>query len=111
MGEREAFPPVQRSKPAPVVAVEAGIPKASPVPAPPWVEKVTRPDREPANRSPAEANAKSAAESEERHIRRRPQRPVIRIPVHRSRPPSPGPVVLEPAAIVIRSPAPGLTRD
>src|ERR1035438_1132226 len=108
---RKAVASVQRSKTAAVVAVEAGVPEASPVAAPPRVEKVTRANREPANRSPAEADAKSAAESEERHIGRRPQRTVIRVPVHRSRPPSPGSVVLEPAAIVIRSPAPGLIGD
>ncbi len=48
----------------------------------------------------------SPAKSEEGHVRRRPDRAISAI--NRSRPPAPVPAINEPAAIVIRRPAPGL---
>src|SRR5208283_3881827 len=101
---------MQRREPAAVVASPTGIAEATAPASPPGVEVITRPNWEPADRSPApaESNAEAAPVAEERDVSRRPQRTIVRVAIHRSRPPSPRAVILEPAAIVIGRPAPGL---
>src|ERR1700723_3214256 len=58
----------------------------------------------------ADSEANAASESEERNVRRRPDRIVSGIRRHRSRPPRPTRAIGQPAAIVIGSPAPRLIR-
>src|SRR5208282_1528474 len=54
----------------------------------------------------SDSEAKPRAEAKERNIGRSPDRTIVRIPVRRTRPPSPTSVHIHPAAVVIRSPAP-----
>src|ERR1700722_14794770 len=61
--------------------------------------------------SKADPEANAASESEERNVRRRPDRIVSGIRRHRSRPPRPTRAIGQPAAIVIGSPAPRLVRN
>src|SRR5690242_621182 len=74
----------------------------------PGVEEVPRPDGQPADIAESETKAEAAveAESEEGNVSRRPYW-VIR-GIHRPRPPAPGAAIEEPAAVVIRRPAPRL---
>ena len=107
---------MQRSKAAAVEVVKTALPESSAAPpAPPRMEMVTRSEREPADRTPASAPAESKAETtaepEERNISWRPDRLVKRVPVGRTRPPSPTSVDIHPAAVVIRSPAPIIVRN
>src|ERR1019366_2255942 len=83
------------------------------VPSVPGVELIARTDRQPAPRSEPEADGipPAAAESEERHVGRRPLRPIVAIAVNRSRPPHPGTAIEEPAAVVVGSPSPRFVRD
>ena len=72
------------------------------------MERVTRANRQPAEGAKAYANA--TTESEEGYVRGSPDRAIvaaaIAVAAHRSRPPYPGSAGKEPAAVVIRSPAP-----
>ena len=75
----------------------------------PGEEAITRTDRQPAHRSESDGSSQVAAESEERHVGRRPHRPIVA--VNRSRPPHPGTSIEEPAAVVIGRPSPRFVRD
>src|ERR1700722_9760179 len=113
---REPRPAMQRRKSTEAVKVsEAGVEnsKASAIPAPPRMEPVARPDRQPSEPAPTESDAKtqSSAPSPERHISRRPERTVETSAIQRARPPRPPAPVGEPAPVVIRSPSPGLVAN
>src|SRR5260370_29694221 len=109
---RKSRAAMQRSKTAAVVYVDVGFAEAPAVPPIPRIETVTRPQRKPADRTPAatkaEAEAEATAVSEERDITRRPDRAIKWVRVNRTRPPGPPTVVHHPATVVIRRPAPGI---
>src|ERR1035441_6873018 len=104
---------MQRSKAAAVVSVDVGSAEAPAIPAIPGMETVTRSKGKPADRAPApaETEAETTADPEERNISRRPDRLVERVPVGRPGPPSPPSVDIHPAAVVIRRPAPIIVRN
>jgi hypothetical protein len=82
--------------------------------APPRMAPIARSKREPAKRAETTepiANSKAAAETEERNVGRSPDGVVTRIHRYRSWPPDPVTTINEPAAIVIRRPAPRLIGD
>lgn len=80
---------------------------------PPRMEEVTRSQRQPTNRTPSKTDTDSepATKSAERYIRWRPDRTIKRIPVRRTRPPSPAAIDIHPAAVVIRRPSPIIVRN
>src|SRR5260370_22389183 len=83
--------------------------KAATEPTPPGKERIARTDGQPAEAPPsavAESDSKTTSESKERHVGRCPHATVAE--AYRSGPPYPRAVVIHPAAIVIRRPAPGL---
>ena len=105
-----AIPPKRLSVPNRLNADHA---EAAGISAPPREEAVTGPEREPAEAAPsapakAKAQTPTTSESEERHIRRRPEWTIETRAPHRSRPPRPRAAVPHPAPVVIRRPAPGL---
>src|ERR1035437_2308729 len=105
---RKSRAAMQRSKAAAVVSVDVGSAEAPAIPAIPGMETVTRSKGKPAHRAPApaETEAETTAEPEERNISRRPDRLVERFTGGRPRPPPPPSVDIHPAAVVIRRPAP-----
>src|SRR6202035_2034719 len=97
---REPVSTMQRSKPAEAIkAATADYAEPAPIATPPGVEKVARSNWEP---------AKAAPPTEERYIRRRPERTIKSAAINRTRPPGPRPAVGEPATVVIRRPPPRL---
>lgn len=85
---------------------------------PPGMEPITRADRQPANAAESATESKTDADApataspaEERDIRGRPNRVIRRVHSDRPRPPGPAAAINEPAAIVVRRPAPGLIRN
>src|SRR5580698_981721 len=95
-------------------SVEADHAETSAISAPPGEEAVTRSYRQPAEAAPStppEAKAKPASESEERYIRRRPERTVETRAPYWSRPPRPRIPVPHPASVVIRRPSPRLVTN
>ena len=112
---REPHAIVQRPEPA-VVTSTPSTPtypaEATAVSTPPRMEPVARTEREPAESAPTAksgAEAKAAAPSPERYVRRSPERTVPA--VSRTRPPSPATIIPEPTAVVIWRPAPRLVAD
>src|SRR5208282_414782 len=90
--------------------------EASAPTAPPRVIPIARPAGQPADVAPAPAKSKAdpetqTAPTEEGDVRWRPNRVVARIPVHGTRPPSPAAAINEPAAVVVRRPAPWLVTN
>src|SRR5262249_41595490 len=109
----ERMPPANSQRPYKTSAEEAAMEnvkadkgKAVETESKPRTEGIKRPHRQPANRTEAHSESKSAAPSKKAHVSRSPDRPIPRI--HRSRPPYPAGIPIEPAAVVIRRPAPGL---
>jgi hypothetical protein len=85
--------------------------KAATEPTPPGKERIARTDGQPAEAPPSavaesQSDSKTTSESKERHVGRCPQGTVAE--AYRSGPPYPRTVVIHPAAIVIRRPAPRL---
>src|SRR5208282_2133885 len=102
---------VQRRKPSAIVRTPTRRAIAPAVASIPRVEVVTRTERQPTDgaaksEAKSDSEAKPRAEAKERNIGRSPDRTIVRIPVRRTRPPSPTSVHIHPAAVVIRSPAP-----
>ena len=86
--------------------------EARAVSAPPGIEAIARTDGQPSHRAETDADTEAAAtKTKERHIRGRPDRTIVAIPVRLSRPPDPRILIHEPAAVVIRSPAPRFVGD
>src|SRR5271168_80771 len=79
--------------------------RESPADSPPGEEEIAGADGQPTEAAESEA---AAAKSEKRNVSRRPYRPEERR--HRAGPPCPPRPLQEPAAIVIRRPAPRLRR-
>src|SRR5580658_1777461 len=102
---------MQRSETAITAPIPATARPAEPatVSTPPWMEPVSRPERQPAEAAPAtpaKSETKTRAPSPERDVCRRPERTIRAI--YRPRPPRPGVAIRHPASVMIRRPAPGL---
>src|SRR5450755_3472414 len=112
---REPVSTMQRCKPAEAIkAATADYAEPAPIATPPGVEKVARSNWEPAKAAPtakAASEAKAATPTEERYIRRRPERTIKSAAINRTRPPGPRAAVGEPATVVIRRPPPRLVAN